>query len=511
MNFSQRLEKVGQQPDIVIFITDQQRATQQFPAGWEEENLPNLTFLKKNGFSFDRAFCNPCMCSPSRATLLTGTYPAQHGVTQTLTELGNYSPAEGQLDNTMPNIMNMLQGEGYDVQYRGKWHLSKGTTTYATLTASDIALYGAMGWNPPDSGEDMDPLNFGGGYANHDARYVKEAIDYLRGVKAKRANGNKQPFCLILSLVNPHDVLAYPKTAGSYGYFPDNWAGRTIGIPESSNEDLLRNKKPIAQFETLEIQNAGLGPLPTDNDKLNYLNFYGYLLSKVDTELSYVTKELYAEDENGSCLANSTVIIQTSDHGEMGLTHGGLRQKMFNAYEETIRIPLVMSNPILFAGDQPQHTMKLASLVDVMPTIIDIANVSAPPSGLRGVSLLPLMKEGTPVQESILFAFDDTKAGLNNKASMVKAANRVRCIRTEEWKFNYYFDAMGAYIDQFELYDLINDPHEMNNLAYDATYQQKREELALQLKQLEREKLLTHTPIISKNLMADELEVTSLS
>src|ERR1700748_2585987 len=325
MNFSQRLEKVGQQPDIVIFITDQQRATQHFPEGWEVENLPNLTFLKRNGFSFDRAFCNACMCSPSRATLLSGTYPAQHGVTQTLTALGNYSPAEGELDNTKPNLMNMLQGEGYDVQYRGKWHLSKGTTTYATLTASDIALYGAMGWNPPDSGEDMDPLNFGGGYANHDARYVKEAIDYLRGVKAKRANGNKQPFCLILSLVNPHDVLAYPKTAGSYGYFPDNWAGRTIGIPESSNEDLLRNKKPIAQFETLEIQNAGLGPLPTDNDKLNYLNFYGYLLSKVDTELSYVTKELYASDENGAKLADTAIVIQTSDHGEMGLTHGGLR------------------------------------------------------------------------------------------------------------------------------------------------------------------------------------------
>lgn len=118
MSFNENLEKVGKHPDIIIIITDQQRATQHFPEGWEAANLPNLTFFKENGFSFDRAFCNTCMCSPSRATLLTGTYPAQHGVTQTLTALGNYSPAEGELDNTMPNIMNMLQGEGYDVQYR---------------------------------------------------------------------------------------------------------------------------------------------------------------------------------------------------------------------------------------------------------------------------------------------------------------------------------------------------------------------------------------------------------
>jgi len=491
MSFNENLKKVGQRPDIIIIITDQQRATQHFPEGWEKEHLPNLTFFKENGFSFDRAFCNTCMCSPSRATLLTGTYPAQHGVTQTLTALGNYSPAEGELDNTMPNIMNMLQGEGYDVQYRGKWHLSKGVTTYASLVAADVALYGAMGWVPPDSGEDTNPLNFGGGYANHDGKYVKEAVTYLQSVKARRANGDTKPYCLILSLVNPHDLLAYPKTAGTYGYHPNDWIHRKIKLPKSINENLLRNKKPVAQFDTLLVQNAGLGPLSTEEDQLNYLNFYGYLLSKVDTEISYVTKELYAPDENGVKLADTALVIQTSDHGEMGLTHGGLRQKMFNAYEETIRVPLVVSNPILFNSktDRQQNTMKLAGLVDILPTVADMANVKKPPSGLRGVSLVPLMKDGTSVQDSILFTFDDTKAGLNNKPSMVNAANRVRSIRTEEWKFNYYFDAMGAYAEQFELYNMLLDPDEMVNRAYDPDFREKRDELQQQLKELEREKL----------------------
>jgi len=495
MSFNQNLEKLGPQPDIILIITDQQRATQHFPPGWEEENLPNLTFLKQNGFSFDRAFCNTCMCSPSRATLLTGTYPAQHGVTQTLTALGNYSPAEGELNNTSPNLMNMLQGNGYDVQYRGKWHLSKGVTTYASLVAADVALYGAMGWTPPDSGEDTNPLNFGGGYANHDARYVKEAITYLASVKARRANGDMTPYCLILSLVNPHDLLAYPKTAGTYGYQPSDWAGRQIHRPRSINENLLENKKPMAQAQTLAVQNAGLGPLNDRDDELNYLNFYGYLLSKVDKEISYVTNMLYAEDENGNRLADTAVVIQTSDHGEMGLTHGGLRQKMFNAYEETIRIPMVFSNPVLFNGERPQSSMCLATLVDLMPTIAEIANVSSPPSGLRGVSLLPVMKEGEPVQGSILFAFDDTKAGLNNKPSMVNAANRVRTVRTDDWKYSYYFDAMGAYANQYELYNLVEDPDEMNNLAYsqDEFIVEIRERLAQQLQQLERSKLLVHS------------------
>ncbi len=78
MNLKEKLNRIGQKPDMILIITDEQRATQHFPLGWEEKNLPTLTFLKQNGFSFDRAFCNTCMCSPSRATLFTGTYPAKH-------------------------------------------------------------------------------------------------------------------------------------------------------------------------------------------------------------------------------------------------------------------------------------------------------------------------------------------------------------------------------------------------------------------------------------------------
>lgn len=500
MNLKQKLQQVGKQPDLILIITDEQRATQHFPPGWEEQNMPTLTFLKQNGFSFDRAFCNTCMCSPSRTTLFTGIYPAKHGVTQTLTEGGPLSPGEPTLSTSLPTIMNTLWGAGYDVQYRGKWHMSKGvastgaTTNYDQLNAADIALYAAMGWVAPDAGEDVNPLNFGGGYANHDAKYTAEAIQYLKQVRAKREQGIHQPYCLILSLVNPHDVLAYPKTAGTSGYHQSTWLGREIGLPASINENLLRNKKPMAQEQILLGMNASLGPLPNEEDQLNYINFYGYLMTHVDKEIGYFIDELYAEGKDGKKLADSAIVTFTSDHGEMGLAHGGLRQKTFVAYEEAIRVPLVISNPVLFKGHGIKQSMALATLIDIMPTFIEMANVSNPPTGLAGTSLLPIMEDGTPVQHSILFTYDDTKAGSNSQLSAVKAANRIRCIRTEKWKYDIYFDALGTYYNQYELYNLIDDPLEMTNLAYDPAYREVRQDLENQLHQLEIEKLRVNTP-----------------
>jgi arylsulfatase A-like enzyme len=512
MDLKKKLAQLGKQPDIILIITDEQRATQHFPPGWEEENLPTLTFLKKNGFSFDRAFCNTCMCSPSRTTLFTGIYPAKHKVSQTLTIGGPLSPSEPTISASLPNIMNVLWGEGYDVQYRGKWHMSKGVagngavTNYDNLTPADISLFGAMGWVVPDAGEDVNPLNFGGGFANHDARYVAEAIKYLQEVKAERAAGRHKPYCLIVSLVNPHDVLAYPKTAGTSGYHSDTWSGREIGLPDTVNEHLLANKKPMAQEQILLGMAASLGALPTVEQKLDYINFYGYLLTLVDKEIGNLIKELYAKDEHGKSLAETAIVTFTSDHGEMGLAHGGLRQKTFVAYEEALRVPLVISNPVLFSGHDIQNSMALATLVDIMPTFMEIANVSNPPTGLAGTSLLPIIQDGTPVQDSILFTYDDTKAGSNSQWSAVNAANRIRCIRTEKWKYSYYFDAAGAYYNQYELYDLVNDPSEYTNLAYDLAYKEVRTDLQKQLHQLEIAKLRVLAPKETESVQEPQLD-----
>jgi choline-sulfatase len=388
------------------------------------------------------------------------------------------------------------------VQYRGKWHMSKGvaangaTTNYDKLTPADISLYGAMGWVAPDAGEDVNPLNFGGGFANHDARYIAESIKYLQQVRMMRLAGVHKPYCLIISLVNPHDVLAYPKTAGTSGYHPSTWLGRKIKLPETVNEKLLLNKKPMAQEQILLGMNALLGPLSDKEQQRNYVNFYAHLISEVDKEIGKFIHELYRKDESGNRLADEAIVTMTSDHGEMGLAHGGLRQKTFVAYEEAIRIPLVISNPIAFSGQHTKQSDALATLVDIMPTFLELAQVpeSKRPTNLAGHNLLPVIQNGKSVQDSILFTFDDTKAGSNSKLSSVNAANRIRSIRTEEWKFNVYFDALGTYYNQYELYNLKRDHLENENLAYNPKYKAIRNELEQKLQQLEVEKLRVKTP-----------------
>jgi len=469
--------------DFLIIITDQERATQHFPPNWEENNLPVMTALKQTGISFDRAFCNTCMCSPSRSTLLTSNYPAQHHVTQTLTTGGNMSDAEQTLSNTYPNIARVLANEGYDCQWRGKWHVSKGqdgSDPYGNVTAEDIALFGFKGWVGPDSGEDAHPENFGGGYANHDVKYIEQAIEYLEQVRLRREKGDNTPFLLVLSLVNPHDVLGYPNQV-QYGYFEEEYTQRDVPLPATWDEDLLENKKPMAQFQTNIAADGLLGVLKDKEMKLNYINFYAYLLKKVDSQIGEVVNKL-----RSSSLIDNTIVFRTSDHGEMGLAHGGMRQKAFVAYEEALRVPLVISNPILFP--QGRRTNNLATLADVLPTLCDMVGAVVP-ADVRGVSLMPVIDSDMSVQDEVLFTFDDTKSGSNSLPSSVKAANRIRCIRTDKWKYVVYFDALDEYVEEEELYNLEEDANEYNNLAYSKEYQSKKIRMQMLMKKLMRDKL----------------------
>ena len=476
-------EKLPQRPNLVLILSDQERATQHFPPGWEEENLHNLNRLKRHGLTFNRAFCNSCMCSPSRSTLFSGRYVAQHQVSDTLTWGGLWSPTENTLDPTLPNLATMLRPAGYRVHYRGKWHLSKGASGESSLYGADVAIYGFEGWLPPDSGEDTKTINFGGGYANHDARYVEEAVEFLR-----RAD-SRQPFCLVLSLVNPHDVLSFPRTY-QYGYTDADLEG-PIELPGTWDEDLRANHKPTAQSQLLVSAALGLGALPTPETKRKYINFYGNLIRHIDRELGPVIDLFYDQDGNPTDLGRSTVIVRTADHGEMGMAHGGLRQKAFNTYEESLRVPLVFSNPMLFP--EARETDRLASLIDLMPTFADLLGVPAA-EGLSGKSLAPILRDPESpegVQDEIVFTYDDVRAS-NPNGVPVKAADRIRCVREEKWKYARYFHQTGSYPEEWEMYDLVNDPDERDNLGSpanprynDPAIRAERERLEVKLREAE--------------------------
>lgn len=489
---------------------------QHFPIGWEAENLPNMRLLQQNGLTFTNGFCNSCMCSPSRSTFFTGVYPSIHGVTDTLSFGGRYSVNEPTLDPTTPNLALML-GNDYEVHYRGKWHLSKGGQNNVhpekSLMQSEVALYGFNGWIPPDSGEDTKPENFGGGYANHDKNYIEQAIEFITNYEAARAEGKKtKPWCLVVSLVNPHDVLSYPD-GYNFGYLDPRWFEGDIDLPSSFSENLALNYKPAAQVQLKFVTGYTLGPLrgpkgqvgpgelyenltPQQKYELcarHYLNFYGNLMREADARIGQLLDLFYAsngEVREPKPLANDTLILRISDHGELGMTHGGLRQKAFNVYQETVKIPIIFSNPVMFPEAKQSSTQ--ASLIDMMPTLASLLGVQAP-SGLRGKDLSPIVTDpdnGSVGDDTIMFTFDDIKAGATGVPSAVNAANRIRCIITPEWKFARYFHADNSYPTEYEMYNLLHDPNEMNNLGNpnNPDYHRHKEEFArLQKELIERQ------------------------
>ena len=224
--------------------------------------------------------------------------------------------------------------------------------------------------------------------------------------------------------------------------------------------------------------------------KLNYLNFYANLLKKIDGQIGQFITALY-DDSDGTNLANDAVVVRLADHGEMGMSHGGMRQKAFVAYEEALRIPMVISNPLVFPKDlKHKSSHELATLIDVLPTLSNFVKLPVP-ADCRGVNLLPIIENNESVQDEILFTFDDTKSGSASLPSSVKTCNRLRTIRTKEWKYTYYFDALNSYQIEYELYNLVEDPNESKNLAYsmDERLQKVRDYLQKRLEKLEVEKL----------------------
>ena len=482
-------------PNLILILTDQVRALQWFPPGWEEKHLPAMTFLKKHGLSFGRAVCNTCACTPSRISLFTSAYPASNGSSITLTEFfqsasGNFnatptnvppgsntlnppagpypaaiSSTEPQLDQTLPNLATILAEAGYDTFYKGKFHLGKGVLGYDNLSYdADPTRYGFKQWDPRDAGQDQQIQNYGGGDANNDTRYVNDAIAFLQD-RIDNAANYPRPFCLVFSLVNPHDVLGYPMNwvdpENNGGYGPEFLQGDPdlpIHLPPTVNEDLNANFKPGCQQSWLTNMGVltNIGDLQPPQRKA-YLNFYGNLMHLVDSQIGSLLNLF--NSPAGQSLWKKTSVIRTSDHGEMGMTHGGMRQKWFNAYQETIRIPLIWTGPGLPQGASSDA---LVTHVDLLPTIAEYCGVPNPQRfGLQGRSYAGLFANPAgQIQDYTYFLTTDVKAGQKVPQSAI-APNNIAMVRNAQFKYVRYY---GGFTNtgpnttvQEEFYNLATD------------------------------------------------------
>ena len=491
-------------PNLLLILTDQQRQPRHWPEDpeWLEALVPTDVELSRTGVTFTEACTASCMCSPSRASLFTSKYPAEHGVDLTLTRGGfmpdiknapatirnviesarsgetsprralgtvlknavrrpDGGPGEKVLDPKTPNLARILERGGYRTVLKGKWHLSQPMGDEWAPEDGDRVeeLYGFEGWIPPDAGENTEPSSFGGGNQSgksdegFDEDFARQAEEFLK-------DPPPEPWALIVSLVNPHDVLAFPSTFEKGGYRTSEWADLDqIELPPSVDENL--KDKPHVHTMMKVGQGSYLGILD-DDQQLDYCRFYAHLHRLVDEKVKRVVDAL-GDPEDPDSMRSKTVIIKTADHGELGMSHGGQRQKAFNAYDETINVPLIVSNPVMYPEARTSDAP--VSLVDILPTMASLAGIDTSGDGIRGKDLTPVLNgESESVRDEILFTYDDHQAG-SAFTDVAPPPNHIRAVRNAESMYAVYFDPDRREDPQFELYDMTRDPGQVNNLV----------------------------------------------
>jgi len=464
-------------PNVILLLTDQERHPMHWPKGWAEKHLPSQERLMRHGLAFQRAYTSVCMCSPSRAALLTSQYSTVNNVSLTLAS-SKASPTLPSKD-ALINLAALIQEKtDYEVVWKGKWHLSYAVNGLEDWSEKDVAkmanTYGPLAWTPPDAGnadhstyirdKKFALSTLGGGYANNDSRYVRgmslsdkkevpgwgeSILEYLDNV-GDQDKKTRKPFCLFVSLVNPHDVWVSPIGYDEGGYRLEDFENMGIDLPSNFKDSL--ETKPSIQLKARNAINH-IAPFKNQKQERDYVNFYAYLHTLVDKEIIAILDSLEKND-----LLKDTIIIRTADHGELGLSHG-MREKAYTAYEEQIHIPFIVSNPLLYPT--AQVTDAFYSHLDLLPTISELIGFSPERSAFQGISQKPvLLGKMDLVRDSVVFAFDDVYLLPEDTPS-----SHIRCLRHDNWTYAVYFSIDGKDFE-YELYDIEKDPGQLNNLLY---------------------------------------------
>ena len=387
-------------PDIVVIMTDEERAAPVYETEELREwrrTLLGTAWFDDHGVSFDRHYTGSLACVPSRPTLFTGQYPDVHGVTQTdgLGKMADDSRMRWLRPGEVPTLGNWFRAAGYDTVYDGKWHISHADLhdssgePLATNTAEGEVLddnvaryldadplnpFGFSGWVGPEP--------HGGLFANsglvRDPLIADRVVRWLDDRYARRAAGDAEalrPFLLVVSFVNPHDIVLFPLWMNRG--MPEALDGiRVPSVPmaPSAFEDLRH--KPAAQVAYREAYPscygpaAAVAPIYSKNHQL-YRDLYHRLHMAVDGPLERVRAAVTA---GATAQGHDTVLVRTSDHGELLGAHGGLHQKWFQLYDEATRVPFSIAR----LGSTPTVARRVTdptSHIDLVPTLLGLASI----------------------------------------------------------------------------------------------------------------------------------------
>ena len=445
-------------PNILVIMSDEHGPMWSSTYGHPFVRTPNMERLAGTGATFDAAYCNSPLCVPSRLSFMTGRYVSN------CEGWDNAKP----LPSDAPTWPYMLRASGYDAALSGKMHLIGPDGLHGFRSQLSYDPHGGGGHEEAEarrlglSSGGMHPIYLwedgvptapepwpsvkqaGAGVTpmiEADDAIEEQALAYLRDpARAER------PWALCVGFVAPHFPFVVPEPYFSmyypeHGDLPSDPPGHLGELPAAAQR--LRQAFNFDGYTEDEIRRA----------RAAYYGLITYLDDKIGRLLD-------ALDETG--MAENTVIVHTSDHGE-SLGEHGLWRKM-NFYEQSARVPLQIAWPGVIEGGQ--RFAGAVSLVDATATILEMAGADAESSGapdLDGVSLLPQMTGGANAERDSAFS-EHLAHGTDRPRAM---------LRQGRWKLAY----SHAHPPDVELYDLEADPGEFRNLADDPALSEVRERL----------------------------------
>jgi len=485
------ITKENTRPNVIVILADDMQKGVTGHEGHPIIKTPNIDKLATGGTVFGKAFATSPVCTPSRTNLLTGLYERRHGI-----NFGsNSTMTEEAWANTYPMLMKK---SGYFVGYVGKNHTPIGKTPEGGFGYKSGLMDSSFDyWYASHKHLSFYPKDkkahkiFKNAKADTQIEIIEEGVEnfmapneaFKAGYSFLDSRPKDQPFALLLNFNVPHanstssmqlrdsDLDLY-KTA-----YRDQIDEITLPKTYVAEKDIKTPKLPkhVYNGEYIQTYNYVKTPDTLKERKIREMQ----TISGIDKLVGKLVKHL---EEQG--VADNTIIVFTSDHG---LMHGefGMGGKTL-LYEPMVRIPMVVYDPRIKPSNKADNNSDLVALVDIAPTLLDLTG-TAIPNEMHGESLKPLMLK----QEANGQKAQWREEIFLENMMMIQNYPRTESVRTHKWKYIRYFDKKndGPYEVAInnsingeqpiyeELYDIENDPDEIDNLIDAPEHKQIVEQL----------------------------------